>query len=59
MKVLDGRYAWLEDEVLDPASGVEGGDQPLVAGQPDNVPAGAETNGHGNGSSKPVTAKVQ
>src|SRR4051812_25521324 len=57
-KVLDGRYSWLEEEVLDPS-----GSGPLVAGQPDGVPAGEEAavvaNGNGNGAAPPVTAKVQ
>src|SRR3954447_6893406 len=53
-KVLDGRYSWLEDEVLDPA-----GSGPQIAGQPDDVPVGAEVETNGNGSGPPVAAKVQ
>jgi hypothetical protein len=53
-KVLDGRYEWLEEGILDPAAG-EG---PLVAGQPDGEPA-AEEHANGNGSAPPVAAKAQ
>src|SRR3954470_8733540 len=53
-KVLDGRYSWIEDEVLDPA-----GSGPQIAGQPEDTPAGAEVETNGNGSAPPVAAKVQ
>src|SRR4051812_46278099 len=56
-KVLDGRYAWLEEEVLDPAGDLA--DQPQVAGQPNGN--GASANGHaeGNGKAPAVATKVQ
>ena len=54
MKVLDGDYTWIEDDVLEPAG-------PLVAGQPDDEtgepPATAKGNGNGHGAT--VAAKVQ
>ena len=53
-KVLDGRYEWLEEGILDPAAG-EG---PLVAGQPDGAPA-SEEHADGNGSTPPVAARAQ
>ncbi|MEA2448345.1 MAG: hypothetical protein QOG63_277, partial [Thermoleophilaceae bacterium] len=42
-KVLDGRYSWLEEEVLDPAGDLA--DQPQVSGQPNGNGASATTNG--------------
>src|SRR4051812_16323074 len=56
-KVLDGRYEWLEDEIIDPAGDLA--DQPLVAGQPNGN--GASANGHaeGNGKAPAVATKVQ
>jgi hypothetical protein len=42
-KVLDGRYSWLEEEVLDPAGDLA--DQPQVSGQPNGNGASATANG--------------
>jgi alkylation response protein AidB-like acyl-CoA dehydrogenase len=53
MKVLEGRYTWLEEGVLDPS-----GDGPMIAPQPEGVeenPAAATGNGNGNGGA-PVAA---
>jgi hypothetical protein len=54
-KVLEGRYAWLEEGIVDPS-----GEGPTVADQPEAVaePAGASPNGAAE-AEKPVTAKVQ
>jgi len=56
-KVLEGRYSFIEEGLVDPAHNE---DKPLVAGQPtggasEEKPAEASTNGGG----APVTAKVQ
>jgi hypothetical protein len=56
-KVLEGRYTFIEEGLVDPAHSE---DKPLVAGQPsggaaDETPAEAST----NGGSTPVTAPVQ
>jgi len=56
-KVLEGRYSFIEEGLVDPAHNE---DKPLVAGQPtggasEEKPAEASTNGSG----APVTAKVQ
>jgi alkylation response protein AidB-like acyl-CoA dehydrogenase len=53
-KVLAGRYEWLEGDVVDPVGDAP---EPLVAGQPDETPAGADV--AGNGHAPPVSAKVQ
>ena len=50
-KVLDGRYEWLEGDIVDPAA--DGA--PLVAGQLESEPAA--TNGNGNGRKPKVAAK--
>jgi len=52
-KVLDGRYAWLEEEVLDPA-----GPGPQVAGQPDDPAPRTTPASNGNGSAPAVAAKA-
>jgi alkylation response protein AidB-like acyl-CoA dehydrogenase len=54
-KVLEGRYDWLEEGIVDPS-----GEGPTVAEQPAAVaePAGAASNGAPE-AEKPVTAKVQ
>ncbi len=62
--MLDGRYAWLEEGVVDPS-----GDGPQVAAQPDVVEAAGAEGAHassrastvaanGNGA-KPVASPVQ
>jgi len=54
-KVLDGRYTWLEEGILEQS----GDDKPQVAAQPEQPETPPEAvNGNGNGSA-PVTAKVQ
>jgi hypothetical protein len=61
-KVLEGRYTFIEEGLIDPA----GDEQPLVAGQPDPEPEAKRTaskkksaNGDGDGDAAPVAAKVQ
>jgi alkylation response protein AidB-like acyl-CoA dehydrogenase len=49
-KVLEGRYEWLEEDMIDPS-----GEGPMIADQPSEV-ASSEVNG---ASKKPVTGKVQ
>ena len=63
LKLLDGRYAWLEEGILDPS-----GDGPMIAEQPDDaqeraaaVPGEAAANGSDESKAEklPVSAKVQ
>jgi alkylation response protein AidB-like acyl-CoA dehydrogenase len=47
LKLLDGRYSWLEEDILDPS-----GDGPMIAEQPDQVEErAAQAPGSGNGAS--------
>ena len=47
LKLLDGRYAWLEEDILDPS-----GDGPMIAEQPDQAEErAAQAAGSGNGAS--------
>ena len=63
LKLLDGRYAWLEEGILDPS-----GEGPMIAEQPDDaqertaaVPGEAAANGSDESKAEklPVSAKVQ
>jgi alkylation response protein AidB-like acyl-CoA dehydrogenase len=47
-KVLEGRYAWLEEGIADPS-----GDGPMIAGQPDDVPDAPHVSANGD---EPVAA---
>jgi len=47
LKLMDGRYAWLEEGIVDPS-----GDGPMIAEQPDEVEErAAQAPGSGNGAS--------
>jgi alkylation response protein AidB-like acyl-CoA dehydrogenase len=52
-KVLEGRYEWFEEGIIDPS-----GEGPMIAQQPPEV-ADAEVNGDRKADKKPVTSKVQ
>jgi alkylation response protein AidB-like acyl-CoA dehydrogenase len=55
--VLDGRYAWLEEGIVDPS-----GEGPMIAAQPDSLDEAAEASepaGERVEESPPVAAKVQ
>jgi alkylation response protein AidB-like acyl-CoA dehydrogenase len=52
-KVLEGRYEWLEEGIIDPS-----GEGPMIAEQPEGV-AASEANGGGKVENAPVTTKVQ
>jgi alkylation response protein AidB-like acyl-CoA dehydrogenase len=60
LKLLDGRYSWLEEGIADPS-----GSGPMIADQPDSVDEEAvvaPADGSGNGAAtegKPISAKVQ
>ncbi|MDQ3588350.1 MAG: acyl-CoA dehydrogenase family protein [Actinomycetota bacterium] len=60
LKLLEGRYSWLEQGILDPS-----GDGPMIAAQPDEAVEasgeGASTNGSDESKAArvPVSAKVQ
>ena len=56
--MLEGRYAWLEEGIVDPS-----GEGPMIAGQPESVDESAsDTEPAGDGARRadaPVAAKVQ
>jgi hypothetical protein len=54
VKVLEGRYTWMEEGIADPA----GSGEPQVAGQPEGLDEPATSNGS-NGSAPPFAAKIQ
>ena len=56
VKVLEGRYTWMEEGIADPS----GSGEPAVAGQPEGLDEPAvPTGSNGNGSGAPIAAKVQ
>ena len=58
MGVLQGRYSFIEEGLIDPSDSQEG-DHALVAGQPQGVSENGAPAGAANGDTPPISQKVQ
>ena len=59
LEVLEGRYTFLEEGIVDPAELGGAGAAPQVAGQPEGTPAGKDDGADKADGATPIAAKVQ